>query len=257
MHSQQSGRYDWNDWNRGGNNNNWTDRNRDWNNNNNGNGRYSTGRVWTEDPWNLSPFAPYNPRPDSPPYASWPGGSVYGTSHRGYHQHNYQNVHDGHAHWLTPSPGPQASGPQVERTLNLINDWYRVYFGRSLHRWEARKWTSDLKRGMTREEIFATILSSADWYHRAGSSARSWIRATLASLGELDARALPSWLVQLNNLGGDRRALADQIVARYGVQPARRVRPSELARPDEWNDNRAERLRDQRQRQRRRQRRNR
>lgn len=233
------GRYDPNDWNR-----RWDDgRDRDY-------GDYGN----PPNRWDLSPFAPYNPGWSEPRYANWRDGIDPGNSHGGYHRHDFQNLHDGHGHWRSPRPGPVTPGPRIERTLDLIAGWYRVYMGRSLTRWEARKWVDDLERGMSRQEIFATILSSADWYQRAGGSARRWIQATLASLGELDAGALPQWLVRLQNVGGDRRAVADQMVARYGVRPARRVRPTAIYHRDH-DDSQAERRRERRRQRRRRQRR--
>jgi hypothetical protein len=75
------------------------------------------------------------------------------------------------------------------------------------------KWLSDLNKGMSLDEVYASVLAAPEWYNRAGGNPPSWIASTLAALGQSnDGDAVNYWLDRYRRHDGDRFGTALEMV---------------------------------------------
>ncbi len=75
------------------------------------------------------------------------------------------------------------------------------------------KWLSDLNKGMSIDEVYASVLAAPEWYNRAGANPSSWIGSTLAALGQSnDGNAVNYWLDRFRRNDGDRFDTALEMV---------------------------------------------
>jgi hypothetical protein len=128
------------------------------------------------------------------------GGPSYGS---GYQIPHYllNDPHDhGHQHSVGYGPRPAGNSPQ-----ELIASWYQTYFGRDIAPGEMNKWLSDLNKGMSLDEVYASVLAAPEWYNRSGGNPPSWIASTLAALGQSNnGDAVNYWLDRYRRHDGDR-----------------------------------------------------
>lgn len=105
--------------------------------------------------------------------------------------------------------GPRGGNSPQE----LIATWYQTYFGREIAPGEMNKWLSDLNKGMSLDEVYASVLAAPEWYNRAGGNPASWIGSTLAALGQSnDGNAVNYWLDRFRRNDGDRFDTALEMV---------------------------------------------
>jgi len=105
--------------------------------------------------------------------------------------------------------GPRGGNSPQE----LIATWYQTYFGREIAPGEMNKWLSDLNKGMSLDEVYASILAAPEWYNRTGANPPSWIGSTLAALGQSnDGDAVNYWLDRFRRNDGDRFDTALEMV---------------------------------------------
>jgi hypothetical protein len=114
-----------------------------------------------------------------------------------------------HAHEHSVGYGPRGGNSPQE----LIASWYQTYFGREIAPGEMNKWLSDLNKGMSIDEVYASVLAAPEWYNRAGGNPSSWIGSTLAALGQSnDGNAVNYWLDRFRRNDGDRFDTALEMV---------------------------------------------
>ena len=124
-------------------------------------------------------------------------------------QYLLDNDHD-HGHQHSVGYGPRAGGNSPQE---LIASWYQTYFGRDIAPGELNKWLSDLNKGMSLDEVYASVLAAPEWYTRSGGNPSSWIASTLAALGQRnDGGAVSYWLDRFRRHDGDRFETALEMV---------------------------------------------
>jgi hypothetical protein len=94
-----------------------------------------------------------------------------------------------------------------------IRGWYRDYLGREVGP-ELSAWVKLLSGGMSAIDVQATILGSDEFYYQKGRDTQTFVRETLQSVtwAEPSPAELRRWTDRLNQLRGDRFALAREIV---------------------------------------------
>jgi hypothetical protein len=102
---------------------------------------------------------------------------------------------------------------------NQIRGWYRDYLGREVGP-ELSAWVELLRGGMSATDVQATILGSDEFYSQKGRDLQTFVRETLQSVTWADPSysELQRWTDRLNQLRGDRFALAREILQAY-AQP--------------------------------------
>lgn len=119
-----------------------------------------------------------------------------------------------HGHRRTTAYAP-AGRPRSE--AELINSWYQAHFGREIAPRELNKWLSDLNKGVSLEEVHASVLGAPEWFDRAGGTPTRWIAATLMSLGQSnDPDAVRYWLDRYRRNDGDLYETALEMVRSAG-----------------------------------------
>ena len=100
-----------------------------------------------------------------------------------------------------------------------IRGWYRDYLGREVGP-ELSAWVELLRGGMPATDVQATILGSDEFYSQKGRDPQTFVLETLQSVNwaEPTVSELRRWTDRLNQLRGDRFALAREIV-QAGAQP--------------------------------------
>jgi len=106
-----------------------------------------------------------------------------------------------------------AAVPQRSAEADQIRGWYRDYLGREVGP-ELSAWVSMLQGGMSAIDVQATILGSDEFYVTKGRDPQTFVRETLQSVNwaEPSLTELRRWTDRLNQLRGDRFALAREIV---------------------------------------------
>src|SRR5205823_7286949 len=106
-------------------------------------------------------------------------------------------------------------GPEA----NTIRGWYRDYLGRDVGQ-DLPSLVNLLRGGMSPTDLQATILGSDEFYSQKGRDPQTFIRDTLQAVTWSDPSYsdLQRWADRLNQLRGDRFALAREILL-SGTQP--------------------------------------
>ena len=135
---------------------------------------------------------------------------------------------------------PAAAWGQVYGDANsLVTDWYQTFLGRAPDP-GAATWINDLNQGMPPDQALASILGSAEFYARAGSTPQGFI--TLLYQDVLQRPPTPSelsfWVSQMYS--EDRTTIADQVLtqnpgvwvgSRAAVTPSVTPAPSVVVTP--------------------------
>ena len=116
----------------------------------------------------------------------------------------------------TPAAG-QLTASLRTREEDQVRQWYRDYLGREVGP-ELKAWTQLLQNGMSPLDVQATILGSDEFFNQKGRDAQSFVIETLQSVTweEPTASQLRRWTNRLNELRGDRMALAREILLANG-----------------------------------------
>jgi hypothetical protein len=133
--------------------------------------------------------------------------------------------------------GPASACPYSD----LVQSWYSRYFGRPADPVGLNMWTHQLRCGTPAEQVEATLLGSAEYYHRHGCSPHGFIAGLYADV--LGHRAcgheIENWLVALRQCGC-RKALACKFLQAAAVhrqapppayEPAPQYDPTPYASP--------------------------
>lgn len=101
---------------------------------------------------------------------------------------------------------------------NTIRGWYRDYLGRDVGQ-DLGALVNLLRGGMSPTDLQATILGSDEFYSQKGRDPQTFVRQTLQAVNwsEPSYADLQRWTDRLNQLRGDRFALAREIL--LGSQP--------------------------------------
>lgn len=100
-----------------------------------------------------------------------------------------------------------------------IRSWYRDYLGREVGP-EISAWVELLRGGMSPTDVQATILGSDEFYYSKGRDPQTFILETLQAVtwSEPTVSELRRWTDRLNQLRGDRFAVAREILLANGQQ---------------------------------------
>src|SRR6266850_7315843 len=96
---------------------------------------------------------------------------------------------------------------------NTIRGWYRDYLGRDVGQ-DLSALVNLLRGGMSPTDLQATILGSDEFYSQKGRDPQTFVRETLQAVtwSEPSYSDLQRWTDRLNQLRGDRFALAREIL---------------------------------------------
>src|SRR5262245_31346330 len=133
------------------------------------------------------------------------------------------------ARTFNPSPPYSATYPPTNSTsglttsilqspeANTIRGWYRDYLGRDAGQ-DVAALVNLLRGGMSSTDLQATILGSDEFYSQNGRDQQAFVRDTLQAVtwSEPSYADLQRWTDRLNQLRGDRFALAREILLSAG-----------------------------------------
>ncbi|HMC11477.1 MAG TPA: hypothetical protein VKH44_09315, partial [Pirellulaceae bacterium] len=117
------------------------------------------------------------------------------------------------------SYGSSAASVLQSPEANTIRGWYRDYLGRDVGQ-DVSALANLLRGGMAPTDLQATILGSDEFYSQKGRDPQTFVRETLQAVtwSEPSYSDLQRWTDRLNQLRGDRFALAREILL-AGTQP--------------------------------------
>jgi hypothetical protein len=111
------------------------------------------------------------------------------------------------------APAASALAPPSSAEADQVRGWYRDYLGREVGP-ELSAWVELLRGGMSPIDVQATILGSDEFYYQKGRDPQTFVLETLQAVNwaEPTATELRRWTDRLNQLRGDRFALAREIL---------------------------------------------
>ena len=127
--------------------------------------------------------------------------------------------------FLANSGPPPAAAHGIDASqLALIDQWYHQYLNRHASDRELDAWGGQLAGGMPLATVQAEVMGGVEFSTRVGPDPTAWIDAALKSIGRNPTPADErQWLGRLWYGGGDRVAVAKEMLAAYGAfgqQPA-------------------------------------
>jgi hypothetical protein len=115
----------------------------------------------------------------------------------------------------------------------LVRGWYRQYFHREPEPRSVAVWSYLFRLGNSREAVLTKMLSTDEYYRRAGQTPDGLVRALFddgaSSTASLDAR--DAWLQRVRNL--DRTSIATEFLRAHpeALRPATVASPLLVAQP--------------------------
>jgi len=107
-----------------------------------------------------------------------------------------------------PAPGGQAGAQQ------LVDQWYQRFLNRQRDAWAA-VWVDALRTGQPPEAVLSKILSSQEYYDKAGGTPEGFVQTLYIDLvgREPTPREVQFWASRLNQV--DRDEVAYQVLTRH------------------------------------------
>lgn len=131
---------------------------------------------------------------------------------------------------IQSQPARATATVAVTPESNQIRSWYRDYLGREVGP-EISAWVELLRGGMSPTDVQATILGSDEFYYSKGRDPQTFVLETLQAVtwSEPTVTELRRWTDRLNQLHGDRFAVAREILLANGQPTNTSVQVTETA----------------------------